>query len=316
MRRDRPCLRQNVVDEAVSIACERDHQMLHLAVAIQRRRFRKRMSGAHRDDEIFLVERSPMEARRDVVEGNDRDVHGARLQLGEGDAPGALGRGFPRRRQQLTQADVDAGRALAQLGEQRRQQHGRSAVGSADREPARGRGWIERRGGRDDAPRARQNVGDRAGQFRRARRRHDALGRSQEQRIVEQPTQPAEPVADRRRRQVQPIRGAADVPLFQHRLEQDEEVEVGSGEINLIQHIAEIISLDSVDRRTAISGRTAKVRTQGGPHASLTAVSRRAAASARPPTRAPPRSAERTPRSCGETSTDIARWSRSRATSR
>ena len=153
---------------------------------------------------------------------------------------------FSRRRKQLTHADVDAGRALAQSGEQRRQHHGGSAVRSADREPARGPGWIERRGGRDDARARGQNVGDRAGKLRRARRRHDALGRSEEQRIVEQPAQPAEPVADGGGREVQPIGRPADMPLFQHRLEEDQKVEVGSGEINFIQHIAEIISLDSV----------------------------------------------------------------------
>ena len=77
--------------------------------------------------------------------------------------------------------------------------------------------------------RAGQNVGDRAGQLRRANRRHDALGRSQEQRIVEQLAQPAEPVADGRGREVQAIRRPADVALFQHRLEEDEKVEVGAG---------------------------------------------------------------------------------------
>jgi hypothetical protein len=83
MRRDRP--------EAVGIACMRDHQMLHRAITIQGRRFRKRMSGAHRDDEILLVERSPVEACRGVAAREDRDVHGARLQVGEGEAPGTLG---------------------------------------------------------------------------------------------------------------------------------------------------------------------------------------------------------------------------------
>ena len=84
-------LGEDFVDEAVGIACVRDDEMLHLAIAIQGRRFRKRMSGAHRDDEVFFVKRSVMEARRDVVEGDDRDVHGARLQVGECNAPGALG---------------------------------------------------------------------------------------------------------------------------------------------------------------------------------------------------------------------------------
>ena len=103
---------QSLVDEAMAIAGERDHQMLRLAIALQGRIVRERMSGAHRDDEVLLVEGACMEARRNVVGGNDRDVHRARLQIGEGGAPRALGGRFPRRGQQLTNADVDAGRRL------------------------------------------------------------------------------------------------------------------------------------------------------------------------------------------------------------
>ena len=44
---------------------------------------------------------------------------------------------------------------------------------------------------------------------------------------------------------LQPLRRPADMPLVQDHLEQHQQVQVGAGEINLIQHIAEIISLDS-----------------------------------------------------------------------
>jgi hypothetical protein len=65
--------------------------MLHLAISIQGRGGGERMSGAHGDDEVLFVEGSPVEARRDVVGGDDRDVYRARLQVGERGALGALG---------------------------------------------------------------------------------------------------------------------------------------------------------------------------------------------------------------------------------
>lgn len=44
---------------------------------------------------------------------------------------------------------------------------------------------------------------------------------------------------------MQPMAGPADMPLLQHRLEKHEQVEVDRGQISLVQHLAEIISLDS-----------------------------------------------------------------------
>ena len=138
------------------------------------------------------------------------------------------------------------GALCAKCGEKRRQEYGRNAVRSADREPARGPGGIERLGGRKDAPYPRENVRDRAGQFRRAGCRHDALGRLEKQRIVEESAQPAEAVTDRRRRKAQPFCRSADMALLQHGLEEDQKVEVGARKVNFIQHIGEIISLYSV----------------------------------------------------------------------
>jgi ketosteroid isomerase-like protein len=44
---------------------------------------------------------------------------------------------------------------------------------------------------------------------------------------------------------VKPLGGPADMAFLQHNLEEDEEVEIGAREVDFIQHIAEIISLDS-----------------------------------------------------------------------
>ena len=45
-----------------------------------------------------------------------------------------------------------------------------------------------------------------------------------------------------------PLGRAADVPFFEHYLEEHQKVEIGSSEVNFLQHITEIISLDSVSR--------------------------------------------------------------------
>ena len=82
------------------------------------------------------------------------------------------------------------GADLRKLVKQRRQDRRQRAVGRADREAARRCRGIERLGGGDDAPRLREDFGDRAGEFLRTLGRHDAFRGPQEQRIVEQPAQP------------------------------------------------------------------------------------------------------------------------------
>ena len=151
-----------------------------------------------------------------------------------------------RRRKELAHPDIDVGRDALQPGEQRRQQHGRYAIGRADGEAAAGRGRIEGLGRRDDRPGSGQHIGDGAGEFHRARCRDDAFRRAEEQRIVEQAPESSEAMTYGRWGQAEPLRGAPDMPFFQDRFEENEEVEVGPREINLIQHIAEIIALDSV----------------------------------------------------------------------
>ncbi|WP_244608296.1 hypothetical protein [Bradyrhizobium algeriense] len=52
-------------------------------------------------------------------------------------------------------------------------------------------------------------------------------------------------MADGRGRKMQPLRRPADMPLLKDDLEQYEKVEIDPGKVNLVQHNAEIISLDS-----------------------------------------------------------------------
>ena len=63
----------------------------------------------------------------------------------------------------------------------------------------------------------------------------DALRRAQEKGIVEQSAQAAEPMADRRARQVHPIGRAADVTLLQHGLEQNQEASADMVALALIE---------------------------------------------------------------------------------
>ena len=99
----------------------------------------------------------------------------------------------------------------------------------AEGEAAGGRRRIERLGDRDDAPHLRQHFGDPSGQRQRAVRRHHALGRAHEQRVVEQPAQPPEPMADRRRRKAQALARPPHVAFRQHGLEQHQQVEIDAG---------------------------------------------------------------------------------------
>ena len=115
-----------------------------------------------------------------------------------------------------------------QIGEERRQEHRRDAVGRADRETAGGLGGVERLRGCDDAPHAGKSLGDRLAQLHCARGRNHALGGPQEERIIEKPPQPFQAVTDRGRRKVEPVRRPADVPGLQHDLEQNQKVEVGA----------------------------------------------------------------------------------------
>ena len=152
----------------------------------------------------------------------------------------------PREEGAAAHTDVDPGGDAPKPGEERGYHHCRDAIGRPDREAAIGRGRVEGLGGGDDAPDLRQDVADRPGQLHGASGRDDALRCPQEQRIIEQAPQPAEAVTDRGRRQAQPLRRSTHVALVEHHLEQHQQVEVGTIEVNCIQHISEIISLDSM----------------------------------------------------------------------
>ena len=152
------------------------------------------------------------------------------------------------RRQELTRADIDAGCGGADGREKLRQEHCGNGIRGTDGKTAGGRCGLEWIRAGDDATHADENVGNRRGKLRRAGRGYDTLWRAQEERIVEQPPQPAESMADGRRRQIQPFCRPPDMTLGEHDMEEVEKIEVGAGEVDFIQHDAEIISLDLPQR--------------------------------------------------------------------
>jgi hypothetical protein len=62
-------------------------------------------------------------------------------------------------------------------------------------------------------------------------------------------------VADGRWRQVQPTGCARDVALFKHETEDHEQVQIDAREMILVQHLPEIISLDSCQNQRHAIGR-------------------------------------------------------------
>src|SRR6185295_13951730 len=74
---------------------------------------------------------------------------------------------------------------------------------------------------------------------------NDAFRGLEKQGIAEQRAQAAESMADGGRRKMQPLRRPADVPLLKNDLEQHKKIEINPGKVSLVQHNAEIISLDS-----------------------------------------------------------------------
>ena len=110
-------------------------------------------------------------------------------------------------------------------GDDLRQLHDLSGVRDGQRELA-----IRRRRIEVVAVNRLVEIAQRARQRRReggrARRGHDAAAAADEQRVVERGAQAGEPVADRRRRHVQPARGAHDAALGEHGVEHQQQVQI------------------------------------------------------------------------------------------
>ena len=106
--------------------------MTHPAKSFERRRVRERVSGTHRDYEIFLVKDPRGKPRRNIVQGKNRDVDRARFQVGEGVLPGAPA-GLPSSAGRICRTPMSmVGGRRAQGGKEGRQEHGRDSVGRAD----------------------------------------------------------------------------------------------------------------------------------------------------------------------------------------
>lgn len=123
-------LHQKLIDETMRVATLRDHQMLHLTISLQGWIICEWMPGTHGNHEILLIETPLFETRRDVIGGNESNIHATGLEISKGGAPDASRRG-----QNLAHADIHGRRALFQLGEQRRQHDACNPVRRPDREP-------------------------------------------------------------------------------------------------------------------------------------------------------------------------------------
>ena len=140
------------------------------------------------------------------------------------------------------------------------------AVRCADCEAARRARGLEGLGTRDHAAGPRQDLRDGNREFCRARCRDHALRGLEKQRVVQEPAQPAQAMADRRRGQVHPVRRPADVAFVKDDVEEREEVEVRTGKIDFIHHAAEIVSLASASHPVEHSSPEAERRYRCPPH--------------------------------------------------
>ena len=144
------------------------------------------MTGPHDDDEILFVEREAMKARRNLIGGDDRDVHGAGFQIGKCVAPGLRRRALAMLRQQLADADFEVlALILGNPARSEDRRDGGNAVRRAERETAARRCRLKRLGHRNHASHPGKYLGNRCCQFHRAGRRDHAFRRPDEKRIVE-----------------------------------------------------------------------------------------------------------------------------------
>ena len=106
-----------------------------------------------------------------------------------------------------------------------RQLHDLARVGDGQRELAIGRRRIETVAVHRLLESA-EGAGQRRGQRRRARGRHDPAAAADEERVFQRRPQAGQRVADRRRGDVQPPRGADDAPLGEDGVEHQEQVQI------------------------------------------------------------------------------------------
>jgi hypothetical protein len=62
---------------------------------------------------------------------------------------------------------------------------------------------------------------------------------------MQQPPQPAQAMADRRRGEIKPLGRARHMAFLEHRAEQHEQAEIDTQELSRLQHGPDFLSLDS-----------------------------------------------------------------------
>jgi hypothetical protein len=185
---------------------------------------------------VLVVQHARCKTRRDVGQREQGHVERALVELAERRLELA---------DEVANPEVDARRLALQLLQKPWQQHRGHRVRRANDETPHRVARIELLGARNHLARALEDVGHRHRKLACAFRRDHALRLPQEQRVLHQLAQAAESMAHGRGRHVQARGRARHVAFFEHRLEQHQQVEVDPREISLVQHMAEIVSLDS-----------------------------------------------------------------------
>ena len=127
---------------------------------------------------------------------------------------------------ELDRLDSHARRRAADLRHQRRQQLAGREVAHVDDELALRHGGVERdRFAQRDLERLQRRI-DESGEVIGPRGRRHAAGAAPEQRVLQRQAQPRQRVAHRRLRELQPLRGAADVARRVDGAEHVQQVEI------------------------------------------------------------------------------------------
>ncbi len=172
----------------------------------------ERMIRAHREHEVLLEQHFELQlAIRGLA--REAEVEETRFELLEHVAG------------DVTVGNRQARRLTRQPGEHVRHDDRQRVVGARDAQASLGACGVEA-GRAGELAYLRQHLAQRAGELRRAWREHHLLPLPHQQRVAEVAAQSPERVTDGRLADPEPLRGAADLPLFDQDVKRSEQVQV------------------------------------------------------------------------------------------
>lgn len=74
---------QGDIEIGARVSAQRDDNVRHFAITLERGLFAERMASAYRDDKVFLIQGLLDEPCRDIVQRRDRDVDQTLIELGK-----------------------------------------------------------------------------------------------------------------------------------------------------------------------------------------------------------------------------------------